>query len=56
MEPMSNIVKGDILACGAAARNMSLQLDELVALPATPEKAADAMRRSARWSGGRSAR
>ena len=26
-----------------------MQLDELVALPATPEKAADAMRRSARW-------
>jgi len=26
-----------------------MQLDELVALPATPQKAADAMRRSARW-------
>jgi queuine tRNA-ribosyltransferase len=26
-----------------------MQLDELVALPATPEKAAEAMRRSARW-------
>lgn len=26
-----------------------MQLDELVALPATPERAADAMRRSARW-------
>jgi queuine tRNA-ribosyltransferase len=27
-----------------------MQLDELVALPATPERAADAMRRSARWA------
>jgi queuine tRNA-ribosyltransferase len=29
-----------------------MQLDELVALPASPERAADAMRRSARWGDG----